>query len=130
MGLVSECAEPIRNKAFQNRADPWRHDCEPRGRNNRGKSLGDPWPNNPMVLLVTGEKTAQLEDDPSASMVYMAGPEAVTFLEVIHAGYVHELTIFRPYLSDKGGYSCIYTRYGAGSHDALAERYVGVAHPL
>lgn len=94
------------------------------------KELGDPWPNNPMVLLVTGEKTAQLEDDPSASMVYMAGLEAVTFLEVIHAGYVHELTIFRPYLSDKGGYSCIYTRYGAGSHDALAERYVGVAHPL
>lgn len=29
--LVPKCAEPIRNKAFQNRVDPWRHDCEPRG---------------------------------------------------------------------------------------------------
>jgi hypothetical protein len=38
----------------------------------------------------------------------MTGLEAVTFL----------------------GYTCIYTRYGAGSRDALAERYVGIAHPL
>jgi hypothetical protein len=94
------------------------------------KDLGDPWPNNPMVLVVTGEKTATLEDNPSALMVYMTGLEAVTFLEAVQSGYVHELTIFMPYLPDKGGYTCIYTRYGAGSRDALAERYVGIAHPL
>ncbi|HXO96363.1 MAG TPA: hypothetical protein VN857_07245 [Chthoniobacterales bacterium] len=83
-----------------------------------------------MVLSVIGEKTARLEDDPSALMVYMTGLEAVTFLEAVQSGYVHELTIFMPYLPDKGGYTCIYTRYGAGSRDALAERYVGIAHPL
>ena len=94
------------------------------------KELGNPWPDNPMVLLVTGERTEELQDNPPASLVYMTGLEAVTFLEVIRAGYVHELTIFEPYLPDKGGYSCIYTRYGAGSRDAMSEHYVGVARPL
>jgi hypothetical protein len=51
-----------------------------------------------MVLSVIGEKTARLEDDPSALMVYMTGLEAVTFLEAVQSGYVHELTIFMPYL--------------------------------
>ncbi len=83
-----------------------------------------------LIRRITGERTAELQDNPPASLVYMTGLEAVTFLEVIRAGYVHELTIFEPYLPDKGGYSCIYTRYGAGSRDAMSEHYVGVARPL
>ena len=94
------------------------------------KEVGNPWPNDPMILLVTSEKTAELEDGTPAPLVYITGLEAVTFLEVIRAGYVHELTIFEPYLPDKKGYSCIYTRYSAGSRDAMAERYIGIAIPL
>jgi hypothetical protein len=85
---------------------------------------------NIALVLATDHRTAELQDNPPASMIYITGLEAVTFLEVIPSGYVHESTIFQPYLKNKKGYSCIYPRYSAGSHDAMAERYVGVARPL
>lgn len=94
------------------------------------KSLEDPWPDHPLVIRVVGANKAELEDTPPTSLIYFAGAEAVTFLEIVDAGYAHELTIFQPYLPDKKGYSCVYTRYGSGSRDATAERYIGIAHPI
>jgi hypothetical protein len=39
------------------------------------------------------------------------------------------LLFFKRTCRIKKGYYCICTRYGAGSRDAMAERYVGVAGP-